>query len=216
MLSVSALKCSQGVLNKLGFRYVCWAFEHDDWDEELWKSIRSANHINSWSFTLHHDTYRVVPLPESIMKLEIVCEPLIKVNLNQTRVNTLILNETNFAISRYDRQDYPDIQTLELRKMYLKSLIYRRLSFPNLENLTIDSPDSDLTGRLLFSYFDERNFLRRFKSALKCLTLVSVDNIDYTKLGLILSKFLLLTNLCFINISGIHLNFWKPGKAGLI
>ena len=152
MLSVSALKYSQGVLTKLGFSYVCWAFEHDNWDEELWKSIRSANHINSWSFTLHHDTYRVIPLPESIMKLEIVCGPLIKFNLNQTRVNTLILNETNFAISRYDRQNYPDIQTLELRKMYLKSLIYRRLSFPNLENLTIDSLDSDLTGRLPYFF----------------------------------------------------------------
>ena len=86
------------------------------------------------------------------MKLEIVCGPLIKVNLNQTRVNTLILNETNFAISRYDRQDYYDIQTLELRKMHLKSLIYRRLSFPKLENLTTDSPDSNLAGRLPYFF----------------------------------------------------------------
>ena len=114
---------------------------------------QSGAQITSIAGVLHYImTYRVIPLPESIMKLEIVCGPLIKVNLNQTRVNTLILNETNFAISRYDRQNYPDIQTLELRKMYLKSLIYRRLSFPNLENLTIDSLDSDLTGRLPYFF----------------------------------------------------------------
>ena len=201
------MKYSQDVVTKIRFRYVCWASEHHDWDEELWKSIRGANHISSWSFTLHPDTYKVIPLPESIMKLEIFRGSLIKVNLNQTRVNTLILNETNFDISRYDRQDYPDIQTLELRKMYLKSLINRRPSFPNLENLTIESPDSDLTERLIFSDLDERNFLGRFRLTLKCLTLVSVDNIDYTKLGLILSKFLLLTNLCFVNVSGIPSEF---------
>ena len=140
---------------------------------------------------------------------------LIKVNLNQTRVNTLILNETNFDISRYDRRDYPDIQTLELCKMYLKSLIFMTLSFPNIENLITKSPDSDLTGRLIFSDLDKCIFLGRFKSILRCFTLVSVDNIDNTKLGMILSKFLLLRNLCFINVSGIPSEFWDARETSL-
>ena len=154
-------------------------------------------------------------MPKSVLKLEIVWGSLIKVNLNQTRVNTLILNETNFDISRYDSRDFPDIQTLELCKMYLKSLIFMRLSFPNIENLITKSPDSDLTGRLIFSDLDKRIFLGRLKSTLRCFTLVSVDNIDNIKLGMILSKFLLLRNLCFINVSGIPSEFWDARETRL-
>ena len=99
--------------------------------------------------------------------------------------------------------------------MYLKSLIFMRLSFPNIENLITKSPDSDLTGRLIFSDLDKCIFLGRFKSILRCFTLVSVDNIDNTKLGMILSKFLLLRNLCFINVSGIPSEFWDARETSL-
>ena len=99
--------------------------------------------------------------------------------------------------------------------MYLKSLIFMRLSFPNIENLITKSPDSDLTGRLIFSDLDKCIFLGRFKSILRCFTLVSVDNIDNTKLGMILSKFLLLRNLCFINVSGIPSEFWDARETRL-
>ena len=223
MLSISALKYSEGVVTKIRFRYVCWTVKPPGFrrrletscDEELWKSIRSANHINSWSFTFHYDTDKVIPLPESIIKLEIIRGSFIKFDLNRTKVNTLILNETNFDISRYDRRVYPDIQTLDLRKMDLRSIFYRRLSFPNLENLTIELPDCDLTGGLLFSDLDECNFLRKFKSTLKRLTLASVDKVNYTKLGWILNSFLSLTNLCFINVSDIPSEFLDAWETRL-
>ena len=223
MLSISALNYSQGVVSKIGFRDVCWTVKlpnlrrrlETSCDEELWKSLRNANHINSWSFTFHYDTDKVIPLPESIIKLEIVRGSFIKFDLNRTKVNTLILNETNFDISRYDRRNYPDIQTLKLRKMYLRAFNYKRLSFPNLENLTIELPDSDLAGGLLFSDLDECNFLRRFKSTLKRLTLASVDKVNYTRLGWILNSFLSLKNLCFINVGGIPSEFLDTWKSRL-
>ena len=223
MLLISALNYSEGVVSNIVFRHVCWTVKTPDLrqgletpcDEELWKSLRNANHINSWSFTFHYDTDKVIPLPKSIKKLEIVRGSFIKFDLNRTKVNTLILNKTNFDISRYDRRNYPDIQTLELRKMYLRSLNYRRLSFPNLENLTIELPDSDFTGGLLFSDLDECNFLRRFKSTLKRLTLASVGKVNYTKLGLILNSFLSLTNLCFINVGGIPSEFLDAWESRL-
>ena len=99
--------------------------------------------------------------------------------------------------------------------MYLRAFNYKGLSFPNLENLTIELPDSDLAGGLLFSDLDECNFLRRFKSTLKRLTLASVDKVNYTRLGWILNSFLSLKNLCFINVGGIPSEFLDTWKSRL-
>ena len=133
-----------------------------------------------------------------------------KFNLDHTDVNTLILKETNFNIDRRGRRDYPDIKTLELHKIFLNLFETREIHFPNLHHLTIVAPV--LTKRLLLSDPDERDFLRGFIPSLKQLTLISVKGVDFRELGLILDCFLSLTDLCFINVSGIpseFLNVWE-------
>ena len=133
-----------------------------------------------------------------------------KFDLNHTDVNTLILKETHFDIDRRGRRDYPDIKTLELHKIFLNLFETREIHFPNLHNLTIVAPV--LTKRLLFSDPDERDFLKGFISSLKQLTLISVKGVDFRELSLILDCFLSLTDLCFINVSGIpseFLNVWE-------
>ena len=147
----------------------------------------------------------MIPLPKKVIKLEIICGSLMNFNINYIEVNTLILNETNF--DRQYRQDYPNIKTLELRKLCLGYLAYMGLSFPNLESLTVESPDPEIRRGLLFSDLDEFIFLECSKSSLKCLTLISIDGIDYSKLGLFLERFSLLTDLCFVNVSGIPSDF---------
>ena len=119
-----------------------------------------------------------------------------KFDLNHTDINTLILNETNFDIDRHDRPDYPDIETLELHKIYLDSFEHREIYFPNLQNLTVVAPV--LTEKLLFSDRDECDLFKGFKLSLKRLTLISVKGVDFRKLGLILFSFLLLTDLCLL------------------
>ena len=92
----------------------------------------------------------------------------------------------------------------------MNSFETREICFPNLQNLTIVAPV--LTKRLLFSDPDERDFLKGFISSLKQLTLISVKGVDFRELGLILDCFLSLTDLCFINVSGIpseFLNVWE-------
>ena len=111
----------------------------------------------------------MIPLPKKVIKLEIICGSLMNFNINYIEVNTLILNETNF--DRQYRQDYPNIKTLELRKLCLGYLAYMGLSFPNLESLTVESPDPEIRRGLLFSDLDEFIFLECSKSSLKCLTL---------------------------------------------
>ena len=205
MLSISALKNSKGVVTKIKFRSVCLAFNHHEWDSELRQVFTNANHIKSWSFTGCYDTPKMIPLPKKVIKLEVIRGSLMNFNINYIEVNTLILNETNFH--RYCRQDYPNIKTLELRKLSLGYLAYMELSFPNLESLTVESPDPEIGRGLLFSDLDEFIFLECSKSSLKCLTLISIDGIDYSKLGLFLERFSLLTDLCFVNVSGIPSDF---------
>ena len=92
----------------------------------------------------------------------------------------------------------------------MNSFETREICFPNLQNLTIVAPV--LTKRLLFSDPDERDFLKGFISSLKQLTLISVKGVDFRELSLILDCFLSLTDLCFINVSGIpseFLNVWE-------
>ena len=175
---------------------------------DLRKVFIKANHIKNWSFTECNDINRPIPLPKSATKLEISRGPFLEFDLSQTEVNTLILNETNFDISRYYNRDYPHVKILKLRKVCLKSLINNRFSFSNLENLTIES-----SGR--FSFMDTLSFLNRFKSSLKSLTLVSVDPVDYSQLGLTLDLFLVLTDLCFINTSIIPSDFLDAHESRL-
>ena len=210
MCSISALKYSQGVVTEIEFRYVPFIFKHQDCDEEFRRSFMFANHIKSWSFTGYNISGNLIPLPKSIRKLEIIRGSMTKFDLDHTDVNTLILKETNFDIDRRGRRDYPDIKTLELHKIFLNLFETREIHFPNLHNLTIVAPV--LTKRLLFSDPDERDFLRGFIPSLKQLTLISVKGVDFRELGLILDCFLSLTDLCFINVSGIpseFLNVWE-------
>ena len=97
--SISALKYSQGVVTEIEVRYVPLIFKHQDCDEEFRRSFIFANHIKTWNFTGCNITDRVIHLPKSIKKLEIVRESMTKFDLNHTDINTLILKETNFLFS---------------------------------------------------------------------------------------------------------------------
>ena len=213
MCSISALKYSRGVVTKIEFRYVPFTFKHQDCDQEFRTSFMFANHIKSWCFTGYNIMDKVIHLPKSIKKLEIIRGSMAKFDLNHTDINTLILNETNFDIDRHDRRDYPDIETLELHKIYLDSFEHREIYFPNLQNLTVVAPV--LTEKLLFSDRDECDLFKGFKLSLKRLTLISVKGVDFRKLGLILFSFLLLTDLCFINVSGIPSEFLDVWESRL-
>ena len=199
MCSISALKYSQGVATKIEFRYVPFIFEHEDCDEEFRRSFMCANHIKSWNFTGGNIMDRVIHLPKSIKKLEIIRGSMTKFDLNHNDINTLILKETNFFIGRHERRDYPDIKTLELHKICLNSFEHGQIYFPNLQNLTIVA--SIIWGR------DECHLLKGCKSSLKRLTLISVKEVDFREFSLILDSFVLLTDLCFINVSRIPSEF---------
>ena len=101
MCSISALKYSQGVATKIEFRYVPFIFKHEDCDEEFRRSFMCANHIKSWNFTGGNIMDRVIHLPKSIKKLEIIRGSMTKFDLNHNDINALILKETNFFIGRH-------------------------------------------------------------------------------------------------------------------
>ena len=121
----------------------------------------------------------------------------------------MVLNEAQFDTFNYYNRDYPNIKTIELRKMCLKPLIYNRISFSNLESLTVESPESHFSFMKIFS------FLKCFKSSLKSLTLISFDPVDYNQLGLILDLLFVLTDLCLINIRRIPSDFLNAYESGL-
>lgn len=208
ILLISALKYSQFLITKLELKSIPLSFDRYHCNLDLRKVFIKANHIKNWSFTECNDINRPITLPKSATKLEISRGSFLEFDLSQTEVNTLILNETNFDISRYYNRDYPHVKTLKLRKVCLKSLINNRFSFSNLEHVTIES-----SGR--FSFMDTLSFLKRFKSSLKSLTLVSVDPVHYSQLGLTLDLFLVLTDLCFINTSIIPSDFLDAYESRL-
>ena len=155
ILLISALKYSQFLITKLELKSIPLSFDRYHCNLDLRKVFIKANHIKNWSFTECNDINRPIPLPKSATKLVISRGSFLEFDLSQTEVNTLILNETNFDISRYYNRGYPHVKTLKLRKVCLKSLINNRFSFSNLENLTIES-----SGR--FSFYGYTQFLKPF------------------------------------------------------
>ena len=215
VLIISALKYSQSLITKLELRSISLPFDRYYCNLDLRKVFIKANHIKSWSFTECNDIDSPIPLPKSATKLEIIRGSFSKFDIYQIKVNTLILNETNLDDSYYSSPDYPHVKTLVLRKMCLKPFIYNLISFPNLENLTVDSPNCDVTRGQRSPFIDTFKFLKRFKSSLKSLTLISVDPVDYRQLGFILDLLLVLTDLCFIDVNRIPSDFLDAYKSRL-